>query len=195
MEFQSLARSRRLRWHTSRLRMGGWRRGRGGQGSCRRCGLQHKGPPELVSRHCLGEQSFLAASRPQSDKDGAGHRSRQSHDGNAHPDRECHAVACDRGYPSLDQLLQPILQIGAVSDASSDRRLPRQMGATQVQATSAEVEGCSGLARTGDPNIAGSVCPLAACACRRSDTGSRMSREAYVRVWERVGVKFPRAAR
>src|ERR1700733_12254011 len=65
-------------------------------------------------------------------------------------------------YPRLDQLLQPILQIGAVSHTSSDRCLPRQMGAAQVQAASAEAEGCSGLARTGDPNIAGSVCPLAA---------------------------------
>src|SRR3984957_16981733 len=65
-------------------------------------------------------------------------------------------------YPRLDQLLQPILQIGPVSDASSARRLPRQMGAAQVQATSAEVEGCSGLAPPGGPHTPGAGCPLGA---------------------------------
>ncbi len=98
-------------------------------------------------------------------------------------------------HPWLDQLLQSVLQIGVVSNPSSDRRLPRQMGTRQVQDSSTKVEGCSGLARTCDPNIAGSVCPLAASASRRPNIGSRMSREAHVRFWERVGVGFPRATR
>jgi hypothetical protein len=39
------------------------------------------------------------------------------------------------------------------------------------------------------------VCPLAPTVCRRTNIGSRMSREAHVRIWERVGVRFPCATR
>ena len=98
-------------------------------------------------------------------------------------------------HPRLDQLLQPLLQVGAVSDLASDRRLYRQVGTTQVQAPAAAAAGSAELAGTGDPIIAGSVCPLAASAWPRPNTGSRMSREAHVRFWERAGVRLPRATR
>src|SRR5512134_969220 len=98
-------------------------------------------------------------------------------------------------HPRLDQLLQPLLQVGAVSDLASDRRLYRQVGTTQVQAPAAAAAGSVELAGTGDPIIAGSVCPLAASAWPRPNTGSRMSREAHVRFWERAGVRLPRATR
>ena len=39
------------------------------------------------------------------------------------------------------------------------------------------------------------LCPLAASVWSRPDAGSRMSREAHVRFWERAGVRFPRATR
>src|SRR3954467_10347165 len=65
-------------------------------------------------------------------------------------------------YPRLDQLLQPLLQVGAVSDVASDRRLSHPMGTTQVQTPEAAAEGRTRLAGTGGPNIAGHVCSLAA---------------------------------
>src|SRR6266478_91433 len=40
-----------------------------------------------------------------------------------------------------------------------------------------------------------SLCPLAPAVCRRPNIGSRMSREAHVRFWERVGVRLPGATR
>ena len=65
------------------------------------------------------------------------------------------------------------------------------MGTMQVQAPEAKAEGCSELAGTCGPFIAGSLCSLAASIWPRPNTGSRMSREVHVRFWERAGVKFP----
>jgi hypothetical protein len=78
-------------------------------------------------------------------------------------------------YPRLDQLLQSFLQVGVVSDVTPDRRLSAPVGTTQVQAPAATAEGCSELAGTCGPFIAGPVCPLAASVWTRPDIGSRMS--------------------
>src|ERR1700722_152580 len=61
-------------------------------------------------------------------------------------------------YPGLDQLLQSLLQVGVVSAVTPDRRLSAPMGTTQIQAPAATTKGCSELAGTCGPFIAGPVC-------------------------------------
>jgi hypothetical protein len=72
-------------------------------------------------------------------------------------------------YPRLDELLQSLLQIGAVSDVSSNRRTFAAVGMPQVQAPAAAVEKRAELAGTRNPVITGSVCPLAAPVWTRAE--------------------------
>jgi len=98
-------------------------------------------------------------------------------------------------HPRLDQLLQPLLWVGSLPHPAADRRLPGPLGPQQVQAAPVPDRGGKGVVRSGRPRQPGPVCPLAPTVCRRTNIGSRMSREAHVRIWERVGVRFPCATR
>ena len=69
----------------------------------------------------------------------------------------------------MDQLLQSFLQVGAVSDAPSDRRSLGSVGTPQVQASEAKAEGRARLAGTGDPSITGSVRSLGASVWTRAE--------------------------
>ena len=72
-------------------------------------------------------------------------------------------------HPWLDQLLQSLLQVRTLSDPSSDRCFSGPVGTPQVQASAATTEGRAGLAGTGDPDIAGSLCSLAASVWSRAE--------------------------
>ena len=72
-------------------------------------------------------------------------------------------------HPRLDQLLQSFLQIGTVSDASSDRRLSGSVGTPQVQAPEATAKGRARLAGTGGPVNTGSFRSLAASVWTRAE--------------------------
>ena len=78
-------------------------------------------------------------------------------------------------HPGLDRLLQPLLQVGALSDPPSDRCAPPPVGSTQVQALPSASSAGPSLAGTGGQAIAQPVRPLEASLWARPDAGSRMS--------------------
>src|SRR5205807_5710089 len=98
-------------------------------------------------------------------------------------------------YSRVDQLLQPLLQIGPLLNTEADRRPSVTLGSAQVQTSEATTEACANVAGRSDQTYAGALPPLAAFICKRPDAGSRMSRETHVRFCERAVVKFHRATR
>ena len=78
-------------------------------------------------------------------------------------------------HSRVDRLLQPLLQIGALSDASPDRRARSPVGGSQVQALQSASSWRAGLACAGDPGPAPALRPLAASVWSGPDAGSRMS--------------------
>src|SRR6516165_7186589 len=95
----------------------------------------------------------------------------------------------------LDQLLRPLLQISSLLHIEADRRPSDTLGSTQVQTPTATTEARANMVGWCGQTHAVALPPLAASVCKRPDAGSRMSREAHVRLWERAVVKFRRATR
>src|SRR6516165_10992859 len=95
----------------------------------------------------------------------------------------------------LDQLLRPLLQISSLLHIEADRRPSDTLGSTQVQTPTATTEARANMVGWRGQTHAVALPPLAASVCKRPDAGSRMSREAHVRFWERAVVKFRRATR
>src|SRR5215470_8046478 len=95
----------------------------------------------------------------------------------------------------LDQLLRPLLQISSLLHIEADRRPSDTLGSTQVQTPTATTEARANMVGWCGQTHAVALPPLAASVCKRPDAGSRMSREAHVRFWERAVVKFRRATR
>src|SRR6516164_8312084 len=95
----------------------------------------------------------------------------------------------------LDQLLRPLLQISSLLHTEADRRPSDTLGSTQVQTPTATTEARANMVGWRGQTHAVALPPLAASVCKRPDAGSRMSREAHVRFWERAVVKFRRATR
>src|SRR6516164_6186849 len=95
----------------------------------------------------------------------------------------------------LDQLLRPLLQISSLLHIEADRRPSDTLGSTQVQTPTATTEARENMVGWCGQTHAVALPPLAASVCKRPDAGSRMSREAHVRFWERAVVKFRRATR
>src|SRR5260370_40295420 len=95
----------------------------------------------------------------------------------------------------LDQLLRPLLQISSLLHIEADRRPSVTLGSTQVQTPTAPTEARATMAGRRGQTHAGALPPLASSVCKRPDAGSRMSREAPVRFWERAVVRFRRATR
>ena len=85
-------------------------------------------------------------------------------------------------HSRLDQLLWPLLQIDTAAKPAADRCLPGSLGPLQVQAAPGANVGSTRLVCTGRPRQPSSLCSLALAVCRRLNIGSRMSREAHVRI-------------
>src|ERR1700685_4062575 len=85
-------------------------------------------------------------------------------------------------YPWLDQLLQPLLQVGTGLDTAPGRCLLNPLGAQQIQAPTPATEGCTRVVLAGCPRPAQSVCPLGISACQRPDIRSRVRRESHARI-------------
>jgi RNA-directed DNA polymerase len=85
-------------------------------------------------------------------------------------------------HPRLDQLLRPLLQVETAARLAADRRLPGPLEPLQVQAAPSANVGGTRLVGSGRPRQPIAVCSLALAICRRLNIGSRMSREAHVRI-------------
>src|SRR5215469_1731252 len=99
-------------------------------------------------------------------------------------------------HTGLDQLLRSLLQVGALSHATSPRPAPCALGDDEIQTP----EEASTAGGTLDPQgcLARSIalCSLAAAPSSDDwDGKSRMSGDVHVRICERLGVRFPRATR
>ena len=93
----------------------------------------------------------------------------------------------------MDQLLRALLPLAADPASQTHQRIPRSLGPMEIQAAAPLPRQGTQVPRRGLSTRARPVRPLALRrAPRRLDDGSRMSREAHVRFYERRGTQLPR---
>jgi len=94
-------------------------------------------------------------------------------------------------HPWLDQLLQSLLQVGVVSDASPDRRLPPQMARRKFRRLRHQPRGARNwLARV--IRTSPDLLPTGSFCLDEAEHWEPYEREVHVRFWERAGVNPPR---